>query len=175
VLGVAVLALGACGGSAGAKDVTAQVTGSGGATAVPMACSVVTVAQVQQAIGVLEPDDVAGPEVLSNTGCAWHSTDPTCTARTLGIEIASGAKASSGYSQAKAAASLRDDVPGLGQEAFESTDLVPFGSAVQIDRLNIRVGKLWVRLTTAGRLGDNGRAMLTSVASEVLANPSLKA
>ncbi len=175
MLGVAVLALAACTGTASAKDVSAQVTGSTATGAVPMACSVVTTAQVQQAIGVLEPDDVAGPEVLSTSGCAWHSTDPTCTARTLGIEIASGSKASSGYAQAKATASLRNDVPGLGQEAFTSTDLMPFGSAVQIDRLNIRVGKLWLRLTTAGRLGDNGQAMLTSVATEVLASPSLKA
>jgi hypothetical protein len=185
VLGVAVLALAACSGSAAANhgnasDPPVQAVAASGAAAAAQAdpaadeaCNVVTMAQVEQALGVLGAEHVAGPEVIGTNKCAWHSSDPNCLMRTLGIEIMSGPQAQAGYAATKAAAALRDEVAGVGQQAFASTDLMPFGTGAQVDRLNVQAGGVWLKLTTAGRVGDSGRDILTNVATEVLASPNL--
>jgi len=188
VVGVAILALAACSGSSSnsggaaasgnaAPAAAAAVTPAAAtpAAAVPDACTVITPQQVQQALGVLGPEHVSGPEMLGPGRCAWHSSDPTCLMRSLGIEIMGGAQAQQGFNDTKAAATLRDDVPGLGQAAFASTDLMPFGTGAQVERLNVEDGGFWLRFTTAGRVGDSGRGILTTVATQVLANPNLVA
>ena len=89
--------------------------------------------------------------------------------RSLGVQIVEGAGTAAAFAQARLDEVLRSDTTGFGEAAFFSTTVLPAGAGTEIERLDVREGNTWYRFTVAGRLGDNGRGILTVVARSVLA------
>jgi len=162
VLGIVVLALPACGALDGSRDVTV-------AAALPEACRAVPRAAVQEALGVA-PATIAGPLAAAGGACSWHSTDPSCYLRSLGVQVHDGADASAGYARARETAALADDVHGIGRRAFFSVEPYVAGAAVQIAHLDVDQGSSWLRVTLVGRVGPAAEDILQRVASAAVAS-----
>ena len=169
VVGLALAGLCGCGQAADGEAVSVEAVRSVDTAATGLAsCAVISAAAVQAALG----DDaahIAGPELVGPATCSWHSGDPTCTMRSLGVQLVAGADAAAGFAAARLDEVLRADADGFGDDAFFSTAVLPAGSGTEIERLDVREGDSWYRFTVAGRLGDNGREILTIVARSVFA------
>jgi hypothetical protein len=127
-------------------------------------------ASVEHVLGV-GPAHFAGPEVFGPRRCGWHTTDPWCTPRSLGVEVISAAT----MERDAAVADVRVDVAGLGDRAYFTTVETAVGMGAQIDRLQVREGSTSYRFSVLGRFGDRSRDLLIDVAREVLSNQSRSA
>jgi hypothetical protein len=133
------------------------------------ACELLGPSTVEAALGVTGPAGVAGPEATA-AGCGWHSNDPACGLRALGLTMREGGSAASGFAQARADTIVELDVEGIGEEAFLSVEPMPVGAAIQIAHLDVRAPAAWVRVTLSGRLGPLPTDVLERVASDAVAS-----
>ena len=141
-----------------------------GAAPTPDDCGgVVSTSTVRRALGV-RAAAFAGPESFGPGRCGWHSTDPSCGPRTLGIEVITAADASAGVDPVPGDGVIVVAVDGVGDEAFFATHIDELGSAAQFERLHVRADGVWRRFTVLGRPGEHGRRVLVEVAHEVLAS-----
>jgi hypothetical protein len=125
-------------------------------------------ASVEHVLGVRE-GHFSGPEVFGPLRCGWHTTDPWCTPRSLGIEV------STADSPLQDAGPGRVDIEGLGDSAYFTRIVTAVGMGAQIDRLNVRDDATWYHFSVLGRLGERGRELLIDVAREVLSKGSRSA
>jgi hypothetical protein len=128
------------------------------------------IASVEHVLGASQ-GHFAGPEVFGPLRCGWHTTDPWCTPRSLGIEVTTADT----FEQHADGASARVDVEGLGDRAYFTTIETAVGMGVQIERLNVHDGARWYHFSVLGRLGDGGWGLLVDVAREVLSKGSRSA
>ena len=164
LLGVAALGLlPACGALDRAQE--ADVTLAG---ALPAVCRAIPPDAVGDALGV-SPSKIAGPLAAESGTCTWHSTDPSCYLRSLGVEVHTGPGVSESYSQARDTAALADDVHGIGQRAFFSAEPFVAGAAVQIAHLDVDQGDTWLHVTLLGRVGPAAEDILQRVATAAVA------
>ena len=162
LLGVATVALvPACGALDRAQDVSVSA-------AVPVACRAVPASAVEDALGV-SASKVAGPLAAEGASCSWHSTDPSCYLRSLGVDVHNGADASASYARARETAALADDVHGIGQRAFFSVEPFVAGEAVQIAHLDVDQGDTWLHVTLVGHVGPAAEDILQQVATAAVA------
>lgn len=160
IAAAAVLAVPACGALDAAPDVSA--------TPLPMACRAIPADAVVDALGV-EPSKVAGPLATEDGTCSWHSTDPSCYLRSLGVALHRGDDVSAAYARARETAALADDVHGIGQRAFFSVQPFVAGAAVQVSYLDVDQGDTWIHVTLAGRVGPAAEDILQTVALAAIA------
>ena len=165
LLSVAALTLPACGALDRAQDVSV-------AGALPAACRAIPPDAVGDALGV-SPSKIDGPLAADRGSCTWHSTDPSCYLRSLGVEVHSGAGVSESYAKARETAALADDVHGIGQRAFFSVEPMVAGAAVQIAHLDVDEGDTWLHVSLLGRVGPAAEDILQRVATAaVVAAPA---
>ena len=160
LLGAAALALlPACGALDRGHDADVTVAG-----ALPAACRAVPAEAVEDALG-MSSSTIAGPLAADGGTCTWHSTDPSCYLRSLGVEVHSGPGVSASYAQARESAALADDVHGIGHRAFFSVEPFVAGAAVQVAHLDVDQGDTWLRVTLLGRVGPAAEDILQRVAT----------
>ena len=151
----------ACGALDRAPDVAV-------AGALPAACRAIPADAVEEALGV-SASKIAGPLAADSGTCTWHSTDPSCYLRSLGVEVHSGAGVSESYARARETATLADDLHGIGQRAFFSAEPFVAGAAVQIAHLDVDQGDTWLHVTLLGRVGPAAEDILQRVATAAAA------
>ncbi len=161
-LTIALLAVAGCGSAADQAEVVSVTSLS------VDACQLVRPNVVELALGVTG-DKVAGPNPFAGGSCNWHSSDPFCSMRSLGVEVRSGVTAQEDFLAARAIAERLRDVAGLGDGAFYSADVLPADSYVEVSHLDVREGQTWMRFTITGRVGDGAQDILNRVAASVVA------
>ncbi len=153
--------VGCAGGLSGDRAATVVTTST-------TACDLIAPAVVQDALGVTSAALVGGPTIERGGTCSWHSTDPVCSMRSLGVEVRRGDVVRR-LLAARSGAADPIAVSGLGDEAFTSIDPLPLGAAVQIAHLDVRAGDTWTRFTLLGRINpDTASELLQRVAAPAL-------
>jgi hypothetical protein len=122
---------------------------------------------VQRVLGVAS-SHISGPEVFGPNRCGWHTADPSCTLRSLGVEVIAANHAP----DVSSLQFLANGVDGLGDRAYFASPTTRAGVGAQIERLFVHDGGTWYRFSILGRLGERGRQLLVDVAIEVVANTS---
>jgi hypothetical protein len=135
-------------------------------SATDVSCDDLVSSAAVERVLAIGPGHYAGPEVFGPGRCGWHTTDPWCTPRALGIEVTTSAPSG------QDASADRVDIVGLGDRAYFTTIQTAVGMGAQIDRLHVREGATWYHFSVLGRLGERGRELLIDVANQVLASRS---
>jgi len=114
------------------------------------ACALVPLAEVSSAVGA-SGTDLAGPLVERPGTCSWHSTQASCTLRSLSIVVTRGRATERLESLRAGTASLVADADD-GADALYTNDVLPAGTAVFISHLDLRVADTLAEITLVGRV-----------------------
>jgi hypothetical protein len=113
-------------------------------------------------------DRIAGPDIAALGGCTWHTFEPTCGPKSLGIAATDGLDATAGF-RAVAAGDDATAVEGLGDAAVARTSVTEVGLGAQIEHLDVWHDGTWYQLSLLGRYGDRGQELLREIALEIVA------
>jgi hypothetical protein len=116
-------------------------------------CAAVPPALVQKLLGA-DATHVTGPMVVRGA-CSWHGDSPSCGMRSLSMRVVQGRSAPGLFNAERTSLVARDEVSGVGDAAFASTDPNLFGAAIGSDRLDVLTGQRWIRLSLLGRFSPD--------------------
>ena len=134
-------------------------------------CDLVGPDAVQHALGV-SGEFVGGPEPLAGGSCGWHSTSPYCSLRALGVRRRAGGAAIDAFLADKASVGFREDISGLGDDAFFDDTTMPPGAGISVFGLQVRVAGTWTSFSLSGRLlAEPAHDLLLATARAALNTP----
>jgi hypothetical protein len=110
---------------------------------------------------------IAGPDIAERGGCTWHTFDPTCGPKSLGIATTGGIAAAAGF-DALAAGDDVTTVEGIGDAAVARTSVTEVGTGAQIEELDVWHDGTWYHLSLLGRYGERGQELLRELALELV-------
>jgi hypothetical protein len=119
----------------------------------PDACALMSVPDVSLAVGA-SGSDLAGPLVERPGTCSWHSTQASCTLRSLSIVVTHGRAAERLDALRAGNAQLVADADDAA-DALYVNDVLPEGTAVFIAHLDLRVADTLAEITLVGRVGPD--------------------